>query len=120
MVIVPIEAAKLFYIFFEWIEFLVRWLHVIAGIAWIGSSFYFIALDLSLQNKKDIPKQAHGAHASYGGGFYQIIKYLVAPEKMPSQLTGLNGKLMEHDIGFLLLILVYYLSADFYTLKSKV
>ena len=42
------------YILLEWTEFLVRWLHVIAGIAWIGSSFYFIALDLSLLKRKDI------------------------------------------------------------------
>ena len=48
------------YILFEWTEFLVRWLHVIAGIAWIGSSFYFIALDLSLLKRKNIPKKGHG------------------------------------------------------------
>ena len=76
------------YILLEWTEFLVRWLHVIAGIAWIGSSFYFIALDLSLLKKKDIPKEAHGeAWQVHGGGFYQIVKYLVAPDKLPSQLT---------------------------------
>jgi uncharacterized membrane protein len=121
LVIVPIEAAKLFYIFFEWIEFLVRWLHVIAGIAWIGSSFYFIALDLSLQNKKDMPKQAHGeAWQVHGGGFYQIIKYLVAPEKMPSQLTWFKWEAYGTWIsGFLLLILVYYLSADLYMIEIE-
>ena len=88
MVIAHIEEAKVSYILLEWTEFLVRWLHVIAGIAWIGSSFYFIALDLSLLKRKDIPKEAHGeAWQVHGGGFYQIVKYLVAPDKLPSQLT---------------------------------
>ena len=121
MVIVHIEAAKLFYIFFEWIEFLIRWLHVIAGITWIGSSFYFIALDLSFKNKKDMPKQAHGeAWQVHGGGFYQIIKYLVAPEKMPSQLTWFKWEAYGTWIsGFLLLILVYYLSADLYMIEME-
>ena len=76
------------YVFFEWTEFLVRWFHVIAGIAWIGSSFYFIALDLSLRKSDQIPKEAHGeSWQVHGGGFYRIIKYLVAPNKMPNQLT---------------------------------
>ncbi len=46
--------------YLEWIEFMVRWFHVIAGIAWIGSSFYFIALDLSLRKSSSLPKEAHG------------------------------------------------------------
>ena len=99
------------YIFLEWTEFLVRWLHVIAGIAWIGSSFYFIALDLSLLKRKDIPKEAHGeAWQVHGGGFYQIVKYLVAPDKLPSQLTWFKWEAYATWIsGFLLLILIYLL-----------
>ncbi len=121
MVIVLIGEAKVSYILLEWTEFLVRWLHVIAGIAWIGSSFYFIALDLSLINRKDIPKEAHGeAWQVHGGGFYQIVKYLVAPDKLPSQLTWFKWEAYATWIsGFLLLILVYYISADLYMIEIE-
>ena len=121
MVIVLIEEAKVSYILLEWTEFLVRWLHVIAGIAWIGSSFYFIALDLSLINRKDIPKEAHGeAWQVHGGGFYQIVKYLVAPDKLPSQLTWFKWEAYATWIsGFLLLILVYYISTDLYMIEIE-
>ena len=46
--------------FWLWSEMIVRWVHVIAGVAWIGSSFYFIALDLSLKPGKELPKEANG------------------------------------------------------------
>ena len=73
-------------VLWSWLEFSVRWLHVITGIAWIGSSFYFIALDLGLN------RAAAGAADGeewqvHGGGFYHIQKYLVAPEAMPEHLT---------------------------------
>ena len=104
------------YVFFEWTEFLVRWFHVISGIAWIGSSFYFIALDLSLRNSDHIPKDAHGeAWQVHGGGFYRIIKYLVAPAKMPNELTWFKWEAYGTWIsGFLLLTIMYYLSAELY------
>ena len=110
------------YIFLEWTEFLVRWLHVIAGIAWIGSSFYFIALDLSLLKRKDIPKEAHGeAWQVHGGGFYQIVKYLVAPEKLPSQLTWFKWEAYATWIsGFALLTVIYYTSAGLYMIDFEI
>tara|TARA_B100000287_G_scaffold424521_1_gene469272 strand:- start:723 stop:1940 length:1218 start_codon:yes stop_codon:yes gene_type:complete len=109
------------YVFFEWTEFLVRWFHVIAGIAWIGSSFYFIALDLSLRKSDQIPKEAHGeSWQVHGGGFYRIIKYLVAPNKMPNQLTWFKWEAYGTWIsGFLLLAIVYYLSADLYMINME-
>ena len=109
------------YVFFEWTEFLVRWFHVIAGIAWIGSSFYFIALDLSLRNSDQIPKEAHGeAWQVHGGGFYRIIKYLVAPSKMPNELTWFKWEAYGTWIsGFLLLAIVYYLSAELYMIDME-
>ena len=109
------------YVFFEWTEFLVRWFHVIAGIAWIGSSFYFIALDLSLRNSGQIPKEAHGeAWQVHGGGFYRIIKYLVAPSKMPNELTWFKWEAYGTWIsGFLLLAIVYYLSAELYMIDME-
>ena len=61
--------------FADWLNLIFRWLHVIAGIAWIGSSFYFIALDLSLKPGKELPAQAHGqAWQVHGGGFYNMVK----------------------------------------------
>ena len=62
--------------FWLWSEMIVRWVHVIAGVAWIGSSFYFIALDLSLKPGKELPKEANGqAWQVHGGGFYNMVKY---------------------------------------------
>ncbi len=75
-------------IFWEWLSFAVRWVHVITAIAWIGSSFYFIALDLGLRKTPSLPPLAHGEEWQvHGGGFYHIQKYLVAPEFLPEHLT---------------------------------
>ena len=72
----------------DWAAFAIRWVHVITAIAWIGSSFYFIALDLSLRKAPGLPEKAHGEEWQvHGGGFYHITKYLVAPARMPEHLT---------------------------------
>ncbi|HEU0150835.1 MAG TPA: urate hydroxylase PuuD, partial [Bradyrhizobium sp.] len=64
----------------EWLSLIFRWLHVVAAMAWIGSSFYFIALDLSLRPREGLPNGVMGeAWQVHGGGFYRIMKYLVAP-----------------------------------------
>ena len=74
-------------IIWDWLMFAVRWLHVITAIAWIGSSFYFIALDLGLRKVPHLPVGAHGEEWQvHGGGFYHIQKYLVAPANMPEHL----------------------------------
>ncbi len=68
-------------IIWDWLEFAVRWLHVITAIAWIGSSFYFVAMDLGLRKAPNLPVGAYGEEWQvHGGGFYHIQKYLVAPE----------------------------------------
>ena len=65
-----------FVIMWEWFAFAVRWLHVITAIAWIGSSFYFIALDLGLKKPPHLPAGVHGEEWQvHGGGFYHIQKY---------------------------------------------
>ena len=56
------------FLFQEWSELVLRWFHVIAGIAWIGSSFYFIALDLSLKQNKDLPEKQMGQEGKVKGG----------------------------------------------------
>ena len=104
------------FLFEEWIELILRWFHVIAGIAWIGSSFYFIALDLSLKQGKNLPDKSHGeAWQGHGGGFYHLVKYLVAPSKLPSELTWFKWEAYATWVsGFALLALIYYAGAELY------
>ena len=105
-----------------WSEMLVRWVHVIAGIAWIGSSFYFIALDLSLKPGKQLPSEAHGqAWQVHGGGFYNMVKYLVAPKQMPDELTWFKWEAYGTWIsGIALMALVYYASAGLYMIDFEI
>ena len=108
--------------FGEWIEFAVRWLHVITAIAWIGSSFYFIALDLGLHRDRNLKSGADGEEWQvHGGGFYHIQKYLVAPTDMPDGLIWHKWQSYWTWIsGFVLLVLVYYLGAEFYLIDPGV
>jgi len=105
-----------------WSELLIRWVHVIAGIAWIGSSFYFIALDLSLKPGRELPEQAHGqAWQVHGGGFYNMVKYLVAPSRMPDELTWFKWEAYGTWIsGFALLTVIYYTGAGLYMIDLEI
>ena len=105
-----------------WLEFAVRWLHVITAIAWIGSSFYFIALDLGLHRDRNLKSGADGEEWQvHGGGFYHIQKYLVAPAGMPDGLIWHKWQSYWTWIsGFILLVLVYYLGAEFYLIDPTV
>jgi uncharacterized membrane protein len=106
----------------EWLSLIVRWLHVIAGIAWIGSSFYFIHLDLSLKRSPGLPGGVKGdAWQVHGGGFYHMVKYLVAPARMPDELTWFKWEAYTTWLsGFALMILVYYMSADLFLVDKSV
>ena len=106
----------------EWLSAILRWLHVIAGIAWIGSSFYFIHLDLSLKARDSLPEGVKGdAWQVHGGGFYQMIKFMVAPAKMPDELTWFKWEAYTTWLsGFALLVLVYYLNADLFLIDKSV
>jgi uncharacterized membrane protein len=106
----------------EWLSAIVRWLHVIAGIAWIGSSFYFIHLDLSLKARENLPEGVKGdAWQVHGGGFYQMIKFMVAPAKMPDELTWFKWEAYTTWLsGFALLVLVYYFNADLFLIDKSV
>ena len=69
----------------EWGGLLLRWLHIIAAIAWIGSSFYFMHIDAALKNTPEFPAGKGGElWEVHGGGFYHVQKYLVAPEQLPT------------------------------------
>lgn len=105
-----------------WMEFAVRWLHVITAIAWIGSSFYFIALDLGLHRDRNLSSGADGEEWQvHGGGFYHIQKYLVAPETMPGGLIWFKWESYATWLsGFALLCLVYYLGAEFYLVDPNI
>jgi uncharacterized membrane protein len=109
-------------ILWAWVDFSVRWLHVIAGIAWIGSSFYFVHLDSSLKRRDGLPAGAGGeAWQVHGGGFYHMIKYLVAPARMPDDLTWFKWEAYTTWLsGFALLVIIYYFSAELYLIDSHV
>jgi uncharacterized membrane protein len=106
----------------EWLSLLLRWLHVIAGMAWIGSSFYFIHLDLSLKPRAGLPQGVQGdAWQVHGGGFYHMVKYLVAPRRMPDELTWFKWEAYATWLsGFALLVVVYYLGAELYLIDKSV
>ncbi|MDR0810197.1 MAG: urate hydroxylase PuuD [Gemmobacter sp.] len=111
-----------FAVIWEWIEFAVRWTHAITAIAWIGSSFYFIALDLGLHRDRNLASGADGEEWQvHGGGFYHIQKYLVAPAAMPDHLVWFKWEsYMTWISGFTLLVLVYYLGAELYLVDPNV
>ncbi len=107
-------------VFWDWIGFAVRWLHVITAIAWIGSSFYFIALDLGLRQAPNLPVGAHGEEWQvHGGGFYHIRKFLVAPEEMPEHLTWFKWESYATWLsGAALLMIVYWAGAELYLIDT--
>lgn len=102
----------------DWLNLAVRWFHVVAGIAWIGASFYFIWLDLSLRRppkwKED--KGIKGdLWAIHGGGIYEIGKYQLRPEAMPDKLHWFKWEAYSTWLsGTLLLIVLYYVQARTY------
>ncbi len=105
-----------------WLELAVRWVHVITGIAWIGSSFYFIALDLGLKKSPDRRQNVHGEEWQvHGGGFYHVQKYLVAPDRLPEHLIWFKWESYTTWLsGFAMLILVYYMGAELYLVDPNV
>jgi len=111
-----------FAIAWDWLSFAVRWLHVVTAIAWIGSSFYFIALDLGLRQRPGLPAGAHGEEWQvHGGGFYHIQKYLVAPAELPEHLTWFKWESYSTWLsGFAMLAIVYYAGADLYLIDPAV
>ena len=106
-------------VLWDWLEFAVRWLHVITAMAWIGSSFYFIALDLGLN--RNVPGPADGEEWQvHGGGFYHIQKYLVAPDQMPEYLTWFKWESYTTWLsGAVLLMIVYWAGGQIYMLDAE-
>jgi len=111
----------------DWLNLLLRWLHLIAGAAWIGASFYFVMLDSSLKpatEEDDIKRGVHGNYwAVHGGGFYQSQKYLTGPKSEP--LTeDLHWSKWEAYTTWLsgmgLLAIIYWFGASTYLIDKNV
>ena len=108
-------------IMWDWIGFAVRWVHVITAMAWIGASFYFIALDLGLRKVPHLPAGTFGEEWQvHGGGFYHIQKYLVAPENMPEHLIWHKWQSYSTWLsGAALLMVVYWAGAELYLIDPS-
>ncbi len=106
----------------DWLNLLLRWGHMMAGIAWIGTSFYFVALDFSLRAHANLATGVRGeAWEVHGGGFYHVQKYLSAPPSLPDHLTWFKWEAyLTWVTGFLLLVIQYYLNAEIYLIDPGV
>jgi uncharacterized membrane protein len=106
----------------EWLNLLLRWAHLIVGIGWIGTSFYFVALDLSLRPEdKMMAGVAGAAWQVHGGGFYHVEKFAVAPPHLPPHLHWFVWEAyLTWVTGFGLMIVQYYLHAGSYLIDPGV
>ncbi|MFO1398373.1 MAG: urate hydroxylase PuuD [Burkholderiales bacterium] len=109
----------------DWAQLVVRWVHLVTGIAWIGASFYFVFLDLSLLPPKAQADADAGVGgelwAVHGGGFYHVQKYKVAPAVLPSPLHWFKWEAYWTWMsGFALLVLLYYAHAGLYLVDRSV
>ena len=109
----------------EWLNLLLRWLHIITGIAWIGASFYFIWLDNSLEaptKEGDLQCGVGGElWAVHGGGFYHAEKFRSRPPSIPERLHWFKWEAYWTWLsGFALLIVMYYVSADLHLIDKSV
>jgi uncharacterized membrane protein len=106
----------------EWVNLLLRWFHMIVGIGWIGTSFYFMALDYGLDTKERKSPGVYGtAWEVHGGGFYHVEKFTVAPPQLPAHLHWFKwDAYLTWMTGFGLLIVQYYLHAKSYLIDPSV
>jgi uncharacterized membrane protein len=108
----------------EWLNLVIRFAHVITGIAWIGASFYFVWLDNHLETppQNKIDKGIGGdLWAIHGGGFYEVAKYKLAPPVMPTTLHWFKWEAYTTWItGFLLLSLMFYVGAESYLIDRRI
>lgn len=106
----------------EWLNLLVRWIHVVVGIMWIGASFYFIFLENNLNRTEGIRDELAGnLWAIHGGGFYFLEKYKVAPKQLPKHLHWFKYEAYFTFLsGFTLLSVVYYMDAKSFLIDPQV
>jgi uncharacterized membrane protein len=108
-----------------WGNLAFRWLHVIAAMAWIGASFYFIALDNHLERPRDPDDVKRGVSGEaweiHGGGFYRVEKFALAPERLPEPLHWFKWEAYTTWLsGFGLFVVVYYSHATSYLIDTTV
>ena len=106
----------------EWLNLVIRWAHVVLGIAWIGASFYFIFLENSLNRSTNLRDELAGnLWAIHGGGFYYVEKYKTAPSEIPAHLHWFKYEAYYTWLtGFILLFLVYYMNAKAFLIDPSV
>jgi uncharacterized membrane protein len=106
----------------DWLELGFRWLHVVAGIVWIGTSFYFVALDNHLGRPRVAEEDVAGeSWEIHGGGFYRISKYQVAPGELPDPLHWFKWEAYTTWLsGFALLVVLFYANAETYLIDKSV
>jgi uncharacterized membrane protein len=109
----------------DWLNLAIRWLHVVAAIAWIGESFYFVALDNGLKKPKDPTLVERGVFGElwhvHGGGFYNMQKYMVAPAQMPEDLHWSKWPSYTTWMsGFGLFTVLYLFSPETYLIDKNV
>jgi hypothetical protein len=106
----------------EWLNLAVRWVHVIAGIMWIGASFYFIFLENNLNRTEGLRDELAGnLWAIHGGGFYYVEKYKVAPKVIPKHLHWFKYEAYFTWLsGFSLMFIVYYADAKAFMIDPTV
>lgn len=106
----------------DWLNLLIRWFHLVVGIGWIGASFYFIGLDVSLKKRAGMKEGVYGtAWEVHGGGFYHVEKYMVAPKELPDDLIWYKWEAyLTFLSGFALLVVQYYWNAKAYLIDPKV
>ena len=107
---------------FDWLNLLLRWTHLIAGIAWIGSSFYFIWLDAHLEAPRSADEAVEGSlWMVHSGGFYRVERRRIGPGQMPPLLHWFKWEAaITWMSGLLLLIVVYYLTGGIYLVDPAV
>jgi len=99
----------------EWLNLSIRWIHMIVGVAWIGASFYFVWLENNLNRANPREGLSGDLWAIHGGGFYEVAKYEVGPEQMPSDLHWFKWEAYTTWLsGVALLMVVYYLNPSLY------
>jgi uncharacterized membrane protein len=108
--------------FGEWLNLLIRWSHMVVSIGWIGTSFYFMALDYSLSKRERMNPGVLGtAWQVHGGGFYHVEKYTVAPATLPDVLHWFKWEAyLTWATGFGLLIVQYYFHAEAFLIDPGV
>ena len=109
----------------DWVQLILRWVHLITGIAWIGASFYFVWLDNSLQPPREPTDADKGIGgelwAVHGGGFYVVRKFRVAPETLPATLHWFKWEAYWTWLsGFALLVVMYYMQSRVYLIDRSV